>query len=329
MRVLDSKSIRSVFSMKDAIGAVREAFVMQSNKTTTLPLRTSLNTSDGKGNCLFMPAYAADINRPGIKIVSVFPENASKGLPSVPATMLLLSGETGVVEALLDGTEITRIRTAAVAAAATELLSRENAEIATIFGTGGQAAAQLEGLLSVRKLKQIQVFDIDKMRLFEFVSKNMQLAKSHGATLSHALSSRAAVEDADIITTVTTTKSPVFDGDWVKPGVHINGIGSYTPEMQELDPRLLERATRIYVDNREAVCAETGDFIIPQSQGTFSMDRIEGELGELIQGKIPGRSSPQDITLFKTVGFATLDVVAAHRAYEKALAAGIGQAIEL
>jgi len=137
------------------------------------------------------------------------------------------------------------------------------------------------------------------------------------------------VEDADIVTTVTTSPKPVFDGNRIKPGCHINGVGSYTPSMREIPVELLRRASRIFVDNREAVLAEAGDFIIPMGEGLFSSDRIAGELGELILGRVGGRTAPDEITVMKTVGFATLDVVAAAAVVEKAKALGIGTDVAL
>lgn len=330
MLLLSREDILSVFSMRNAIEADKRAFELHSQGRCKVPLRSNLETDDGKGQCLFMPAYAGEINRAGIKIVSVFPGNAEKGLPVVPATVVLLDDETGMVCAILEGTTLTQLRTAAIAGAATELLSRPDSSIAALFGTGGQAPAQLRALLTVRPIKEARIFDIDPARVKTFVENHEgEMAREFGTTLVAASSAKGAVENADVITTVTTSTTPVFETEWVQPGAHINGVGAYTPSMQEIPAGLLERAGRIFVDNREAVLAEAGDFLIPMKEGTFSADHVSGELGELLLGRVVGRRTPEEITVMKTVGFATLDVVTAYEIYQKAKEAGVGQTVAL
>lgn len=315
--------------MRDAIEADKKAFVLHTEGRAKVPLRINLDTEDKSGQCMFMPAYVGGLNMAGVKIVSFFPGNAAKGLPVVPATVPLIDGETGLVTAIVEGTTLTQLRTAAIAGAATELLSNPDSRIGVLFGTGGQASSQLEALMTVRSLKEIRVFDVDPERVRKFVTKNQPLADRFGTILVEVKSPDQAVEAADVITTVTTSPKPVFDGSRIKPGCHINGIGSYTPAMREIPVDVLRRAGRIFVDNREAVLAEAGDFIIPISEGLFSPDRIAGELGDLILGRVPGRTNADEITVMKTVGFATLDVVTAAAIVEKARAAGVGTEVAL
>jgi ornithine cyclodeaminase len=329
MLLLSREDILRVFTMRDAIEADKTAFRIHSEGKDKVSLRTNLEGPGGKGQYLFMPAYAGEIDRAGIKIVSVFPGNAAKGKPLVPATVVLLDNETGEVCALLDGTTLTQIRTAAIAGAATDLLARPNSRVAALFGTGGQAPAQMEALLVARPIREVRVYDSDPARAEAFVSARRELAERYGAALRRAVSPREALEGADVITTVTTSTRPVFEGAWVEEGAHVTGVGSYTPTMQELPPELLERAARIYVDDREAVESEAGDFLIPQAEGRFSRDRITGELGELILGRTPGRTDAREITVMKTVGFATLDVVTADEILRRALAAGVGRTVAL
>lgn len=315
--------------MRDAIETDKKAFVLHTEGRAKVPLRINLDTEDKSGQCMFMPAYVGGLNMAGVKIVSFFPGNAAKGLPVVPATVPLIDGETGLVTAIVEGTTLTQLRTAAIAGAATELLSNPDSRIGVLFGTGGQASSQLEALMTVRSLKEIRVFDVDPERVRKFVTKNQPLADRFGTILVEVKSPDQAVEAADVITTVTTSPKPVFDGSRIKPGCHINGIGSYTPAMREIPVDVLRRAGRIFVDNREAVLAEAGDFIIPISEGLFSPDRIAGELGDLILGRVPGRTNADEITVMKTVGFATLDVVTAAAIVEKARAAGVGTEVAL
>ncbi|MDO9508042.1 MAG: ornithine cyclodeaminase family protein [Thermovirgaceae bacterium] len=329
MLLLSREQILSIFTMRDAIEADKKAFVLHTEGRAKVPLRINLDTEDKSGQCMFMPAYVGGLNMAGIKIVSFFPGNAAKSIPVVPATVALIDGTTGLVTAIVEGTTLTQLRTAAIAGAATELLSNPDSKIAALFGTGGQASAQLEALMTVRSLKEVRIFDVDPERVRKFVMSNQSLADRFGTTLVEAKNSDQAVDGADVITTVTTSSKPVFDGNRIKPGCHINGIGSYTPAMREIPADILQRAGRIFVDNREAVLAEAGDFIIPMGEGIFSPDKIAGELGELILGRVTGRTSADEITVMKTVGFATLDVVTAAAIVEKARAAGVGTEVAL
>ena len=330
MLILTGKDIHSVFSMRDAIEADKKAFVLHSQGCAKVPLRINLETDAKDGQCMFMPAYVGgSLNMAGVKIVSYFPANASKGIPVVPATVPLIDGTTGLVTAIMEGTVLTQMRTAAISGAATELLSNEDSCVGALFGTGGQGSAQLEALMTVRSFEEIRIYDTMKDRIAPFIEKNSEIAKSFGVKLVEAKTSKEAVSDADVITTVTTSAEPVFSSEWIKPGCHINGVGSYTPSMREIPSEVLLRASCIFVDNKEAVTAVAGDFIIPAKEGLFSFGKISGELGDLILGNLKGRSSHDDITVMKTVGFATLDIVTASEIAKKAEKAGVGTIITL
>jgi ornithine cyclodeaminase len=260
-----------------------------------------------QGQTLFMPGYVDEMDSIGVKIVSVFPQNIDKGLPSVPATMVLVDGQTGQVCCMLDGTFLTRLRTGGAAGAATDILACSDAKVGAIFGTGGQAAPQVEGMLAARKLRQVRVFDIYPERAKEFAeTMNRELA-AYGAEIVPASTADAAVQDADVITAVTTSTKPVFNGRLIKEGAHINDVGGYTPQMQELDEFIIGRADRVFVESRDAVLAESGDFIIPLNKGLIDKNRINGELGQVIAGDIPGRTNNKEITIFKTVGTSVQD----------------------
>ncbi len=324
MLLLSRADIGKVFSMKDAIEADREAFMLYSQGKSAVPLRTNIGMPKHSGQSLFMPAYVADLDCAGVKVVSVFPKNLEAGKPSLPAKMMLIDGRTGEVCCIMDGTYLTQLRTGAASGTATLLLSRKDARKGLIFGTGGQAAAQLEAMLTVRALDAVEVVDIDVKRAQAFVA-DMKEALSHFSTEIRLCDDpEGAVAKADIITTVTTSKKPVFDGRKVKNGAHINAVGAYTHEMQELDEYLIANADKVIVDSREAALAEAGDLIIPLNKGIIDSGRINGELGELLMGKLPGRETEAEITIFKTVGLAVLDIVTAHHIYHKAQLMGIG-----
>ncbi len=229
----------------------------------------------------------------------------------------------------MDGTFLTRIRTGALVGAATDVLARKDSKSFALFGTGGQAKAQLEAILAVRSLSSVNVYDVDEARAKNFaVEAQDKWGKKYSAKIQAVATPLEAIQDADIITTVTTAKKAVFEGKDVKQGAHINGVGSYTPEMAEIDPYIVTCA-RVYVDTKEGALHESGDLLQPMQQGLFSAEQVVGELGEVLSGKVPGRVEEKDITFFETTGSAVFDLVTAQKIYEKALTANFGQMIEL
>jgi ornithine cyclodeaminase len=327
MLLLNGSDVRELFPMREAIEVDKKAFLLHSTGETEVLLRSGFEMEDGV--VLFMPAYVkGDVEQVGIKIASVFPGNFAKNIPVIPAQMLLVDSGTGEVQAIMNGAEITRIRTGAISGAATDLLARKNSTTAAIFGTGGQASSQLEALFCVRPIKEVRVFDAEVARIAPFVKRNLALAERHGAVIRAAKSPDEAIDGADVITTVTTSRKPIFNGRSVAKGTHVNGIGSYTPTARELDERLLLRA-RVFVDARESVHTDPGDFFTTAAAGLYDSDEIAGELGDVIAGRLPGRTSDDEITVLKTVGYAVLDVVAAHHIYINALSKGVGTRIEL
>ena len=328
--ILKESDISSMITMSDIIEADKEALSIYSSHKSNIPLRSNLDIPEYKGQCLFMNGYAAPAKALGVKIVSVYPENINKNLTSVPATMVLVDAETGVVNSLIDGTYLTRLRTGAISGLATDILSRKDSKILALFGTGGQAVTQLEAVLTVRKIEEVRVFDIFQDRAKEFAKKmSEKFSKKFNVKIIAAESSDKAIENADIITTVTTSKKPVFDASKVKKNVHINGVGSYTPDMQEIPEDILVKANKIYVDTRDGAINESGDLITPIKKGLIKKEKINGELGEVINGQIKGRENDDEMTFFKTTGSAVLDLVAAQKIYEMAKTKGVGQIVDL
>ena len=329
--ILKESDISSIITMSDIIEADKQALSIYSSKQSNIPLRSNLNIPEYKGQCLFMNGYAAPAKALGVKIVSVYPENINKNLTSVPATMVLVDAETGMVNSLLDGTYLTRLRTGAISGLATDILSRKDSKIFALFGTGGQAVTQLEAVLTVRKIEEVRVFDVFSERAVEFAKKmSDKFSKKFNNVKIYAVkTSDEAVENADIITTVTTSKKPVFNADKVKANVHINGVGSYTPEMIEIPGEILVKANKIYVDTIDGAVNESGDLITPISKGLIKKEKINGELGEVINGKIKGRENDNEMTFFKTTGSAVLDLVAAQKIYEIAKVKKVGQMVDL
>lgn len=329
MLLISAQEMRQVFSMEEVIVAVKEAYKILAEGKSIVPLRTNIPIKKHNGQILFMPSYVEGIDFAGIKVVSVYPENIKKGLPSVPATMILVDGETGVVNAIMDGTYLTRLRTGAASGVATGLFSNEDAKKAIIFGAGAQAETQIWALLCVRKLEEVYIFDVDFNKAKQFAEQMNQNFKNYGATITAVENADDVLPEVDIITTVTTSKKPVFNGKLIKKGVHINGIGAYTPEMQEIPEEAILKADKIYVDSKSACLAEAGDLIVPIKKGMITEEKITGDIGDYIIGKLPGRESKEEITIFKSVGLAVQDVVTAARIYEKALKLGLGKSITL
>ena len=328
--ILKESDISSMITMSDIIEADKEALSIYSSQKSNIPLRSNLNVPEFNGQCLFMNGYAAPAKALGVKIVSVYPDNINKNIPSVPATMVLVNAETGMVNSLIDGTYLTRLRTGAISGLATDILSRKDSKIFALFGTGGQAVTQLEAVLTVRNIEEVRVFDISKERAEEFAKKmSDKFGKKFNVKIIAAESSDAAIDNADIITTVTTSKKPVFDANKVKKNAHINGVGSYTPEMQEIPGDILVKANKIFVDTRDGAINESGDLITPIKDGLIQKEKINGELGEVINGVIKGRENDDEMTFFKTTGSAVLDLVAAQKIYEMAKVKKVGQMVDL
>jgi ornithine cyclodeaminase len=325
MLFLNKKNLKQVFTMKDAIAADKQAFRIYSAGESDITLRINIGVPKYDGQSIFMPGYVEGLDSMGVKIVSIFPRNIEKGTPTISATMILLDVTSGEACCIMDGTYLTQLRTGAAAGLATDLLARTDSRIGAVIGAGGQAATQLEAILAVRELAEVRVFDINLERAKSFVAQMQQELSLNKTVLRAVETSDEAVIDADIITAVTTSKKPVFNGHLVKPGAHINGFGAYTPQMQELDETIIQRADKIFFDTLEGVLVETGDFIIPLQKGTFSEERITGEIGKLIAGTLKGRETAKEITLFKSVGMAVQDIVTAYHIYQKAVLQKIGQ----
>lgn len=320
MRYLSANEIKKIFTMGDAIEADKEALSLYSSGRADIPLRTNIDVPEHNGQSLYMPGYVSG-SAPalGVKIVSVYPNNIKAGLPSVPATMVTLDAQTGIVSAILDGTYLTQLRTGAVQGAATDILARNDAKVALLIGTGGQGMSQLEAMLTVRTLKTVYVADIDHDRALAFCQEAAK--KFDGrfeASFEVVDNPNSVVGTVDIITTVTTSKKATFNGSLIKPGTHINGVGAYTPEMCELPVEALQKADHIIFDTMDGVLSEAGDMIQPLKQGQLKHDAFDGELGQVINRRIKGRQDDQEITIFKTVGTAALDVIVADRIVKSA-----------
>lgn len=308
--------------MKDAIETDKECYRLFSEGRFDVPLRAVINGSHG--NFLFMPAYCEDMGAAGLKIVNIMPGNPEKGLPASIGQVLLIDGETGVVKAMMDGTYVTALRTAAASGAAFELFGRKDAQIGAMIGTGSQAMCQLEAMLTARPLCEVRVAARNFEKTKEFVEKAREELASYGADIIACGDTNAAVDGADLVTLVTVSGTPVCSAEYFKPGCTISAVGAYTYDMQELDPAVFDKCGKIYFDSVDAVLSESGDILRPLDEGTLTKDQFTGDIGEFILGRIPGRESYDEIIVFENVGIGALDLMTAAKVYDKATAEGIG-----
>lgn len=325
MRVLSREDVRQALPMRQAIDAIKGAFGQLSAGEANVPLRTALEVPPRNGVTLFMPAYLATDHEMAVKIVSVFNENPDKGLPLIHALVVVVDAETGAPAAVMDGTYLTALRTGAASGAATDLLAREDAQVAAIFGAGAQGRTQLEGVCAVRPIEEVWVYDIAAGQASAYAK---EMSERLLLPVKVADTPGDAVRRADVICTATTSSSPVFDDADVRPGTHVNAVGAYTPEMQEIPPETILRA-KVVIDHHEAALAEAGDLLIPMEQGLMSADHIYAELGEIVAGDRPGRETAGEVTIFKSVGVAVQDVAAAGAVLKAARRLDLGREVRL
>lgn len=325
--LLSAEDVRRALPMRAAIEGMKRAFAQLSSGQTQTPQRTQLPVPQHDGVSIFMPAYLAESEALTVKIVSVFPGNVAKGMPSIHGVVLALDPQTGKVQALLEGGSLTAIRTGAGSGAATDLLARDDATTAAIIGSGVQARTQLEAVCTVRAIKEVRVFSLDEQHARSFAAA-MTGQGPIPDNIMVAGSADEAVRGADIVCTATSSMTPVFSGAALSPGCHVNAVGSFRTDMQEVDVETVRKAL-VVVDSREAAREEAGDLMIPIAQGLFGFDHIHAELGEIVAGARPGRTSADQITYFKSVGVAAQDAVAAAIALRRAQELGLGVELAL
>jgi alanine dehydrogenase len=323
---LSRKDVESVLTMKEAIEAVENGFREHGLGTVNMPLRSVIRVDRHKGSVLFMPASIEGMGALGVKVVSVYSDNPSKyNLPTTQGVVLLTDPENGAVLAIMDGTFLTAMRTGAASGVATKYLAKTDAKTVGLIGTGVQGRTQILGISEVREIEKVKAYDILPDRCSSFckeISKELEVDAVPVST------PELAVKGSDIVATSSTSKIPVLNGDWLDEGVHVNAIGSHTPDARELDATAIKRA-KVIVDSRDAALKEAGDIMIPISQGIISSEHIYAELGEIITGKKKGRESLSEIIIFKSQGLAIQDVSTASRVYELATKRAVGKVLTL
>ena len=324
IRFLSGEDVRTSLTMNQAIEAMKEAFMELSAGKATVPPRVPIDIAQHNATALFMPVYLPSAQKIGLKVVSVFGNNPAQGLPLIHALVMVFDGNTGCPLAVMDGEYLTALRTGAASGLATDLLARRQADTVAIFGAGRQGRTQLEGVAAVRAIKQAYIFDPDEARAAAFAA---ELSGRLGLKIDVA-ESTDVLSEADIICTATTSADPVFLDGKLKAGVHINGVGSFKPSLCEIPPETVVRA-KVVVDSIASCMAEAGDLIMPIKRGMVTENHIYAEIGEIAAGKKAGRSSEEEITIFKSVGNAVQDLAAAARALEIAEKLNLGIELKL
>ncbi len=321
---LNHAEVERLLPMGECIEAMEDALAALARGEVYNPLRSIVRAPHAKGLMGLMPAYrGGDEAAYGLKAVCVYPGNAERGLDLHQGAVLLFSAETGELQAVLNASAVTAIRTAAVSAVATKLLAREDARELALVGAGIQARSHLEAMAEVRNFQRVRVASRRPERAREFADS---MRGSFPFTIEPVSSNEQAVRDADVITTVTSAREPVIKRAWIAPGTHINAVGSSTPESRELDTATIADSA-LFVDRRESTVNEAGDYRLAEKQGAIGADHIRAEIGELLIGSKNGRSTPEEITLFRSLGLAIEDLVAAQHAYRRAIETGAGTRI--
>jgi len=323
--LLSRSDVTQVLDMADCIDVVEKAFAELASGTADLPVRIAITPTGGWA--AYMPAYLKGLGALACKVVTVYKSNPSKHhLPTTIGKVLLQDPETGDVVCIMDGGYLTAVRTGAASGVATKHLARDDKnQVAGIFGAGVQARMQLWAVAVTRDLGRAMVYDVSAEAVDRFVG---EMGGKLDLEIIAADTSASILEHADIICTATSSPTPLFDGRDVRPGTHINGIGSHTPTARELDTAVVERA-KFIADSAEACLKEAGDLIIPIQEGAISEAHIHAELGEVVTGAKPAREDDEEITLFKSNGLAIQDVASAKLVYDRARQAGIGIEVEL
>jgi ornithine cyclodeaminase len=327
MLLLNATDVRKALPMRAAVEAMKTAYGALSSGRAEVPLRGQLPVPPHNGVALIMPAFVQSSDEAeamAIKVVSVFPNNREMGLATIHAAVLVLEAKTGKPIAILEGGSLTAIRTGAASGAATDILARPDSQRAAIFGAGVQARTQLEAVCTVRPVSTVWVYDPEPKQVHAFIEE-MAGRDPIPEDLRAAADPEEAIRAADIICTATTATSPVFPNEALRPGTHINGVGSYTPEMIEVPPETAARAN-VFVDSREAVMEEAGELIAAVNHKLLLKDDLT-ELGEVVIGESPGRATVDEITFFKSVGVAVQDALAADLALQNAQEMQLGEQV--
>ena len=326
--LLTEKDVKKLLTMDEVMQAVESAFKAKGLGHAQMPAKVYLFYNKYKGDLRAMPSYLEELDISAVKVVNSHPENRAKyNLPTVMAIVVLVDPKNGAPLAIMGGTWLTDMRTGAAGGVAAKYLAKKDPRILGLVGAGAQARTQLMALLLLyKKLEEVRVWSLPDGTKEAFVAE-MEPKYGDVTKIIAVESVKDAVEGADIVVTITPSRKPLVSNDWVTSGMHFNCIGADAPSKQELDPDILTRA-KIFVDDWEQA-SHSGEINVPLTKGIITRQNVDGEIGEVVAGLKPGRTSPDEITVFTSTGLAVQDAVTADLAYKKALAKGIGQFVEI
>ena len=323
--LLSRAEIEGLITVREAIEAVEGAFRAKGLGKAQMPPKSYIYFDRYDGDFRVMPAYLEEQGAAGVKIVNAHPLNPKEyGLPTVMAVIVLLDPKTGAPLAIMDGTWITNIRTGAGGAVAAKYLARRDSHIVAMVGAGVQARTQLIALKEVLDIAEVRINDISAEKARQYAE---EMGKQLGVNVKAVGDTGRAVEGADVVVTTTPARKPILMNDWVSEGMHINAIGADAPGKQELDPQILTRAKVVVDDVEQAI--HGGEVNVPLSEGVIARGDIYADLGEVVTGKKPGRTSHEEITIFDSTGLAVQDIATDWVVYQKARKAGKGIEVEL
>ncbi|MED0978159.1 ornithine cyclodeaminase family protein [Bacillus paramycoides] len=324
MLVISANEQRNLVNMNEVIEYAALALKEFSAERTITPIRASLPFANEQNTALIMPSVAEGLEALGLKIVTVVPQNKKVGKKTINGIVMLSNFQTGELLALLEGSYLTMIRTGALSGVATKHLARHNAKNLCIIGTGEQAKGIAEAVLAVRDIEKVILYNRTEEKAYAFAQYIQETFNKPAYVYA---SPDEAISEADIIVTTTNASTPVFS-ETLQKGVHVNAVGSFRPSMQELPSHAIATANKVVVESKEAALEETGDLQVPIKEGLFKETGIHAELGQIIGGEKPGRENDEEITIFKSVGLAVVDIIVAKYLYEKAVERGVGNRIE-
>jgi ornithine cyclodeaminase len=323
LTIINGDLVRQLLPMAECMEVLRPAMVAASSGTISVPPRSFMPLMDNSGVLGVMPGASLELGSYGAKILSLHSENPLRGLPAIQGFVVLFDHASGSPVALVEGAEVTAIRTAAASGLATQLLAREDAQSCGIFGTGVQAVSHIDAMCAARQVREFVVWGRDAGKTRAFAEAQ---AERTGLVV-RATEDPAEAGACDLVCTVTASPVPILLGAWIQPGAHINLVGSHTLTTREADTGAV-RKSAVYVDLLESCKNEGGNIMIPVQEGAVEEGHVIGEIGQLLCGDIPGRTDEQQVTLYNSLGMTAQDLYSARHVYDKALEADLGVRVQ-